>query len=601
MQASAPTPVPKGPKVPYKTIIETRGEGGYILICPSEGYSILQGSAKDIPTITRDEQRVLHELSYSFNRYIAPEKQYSAMPKSAPGAVKRPGDDFNARGDIRPALLKHGWVSLGNDHSVGGQAGVERWRRPGQDKKAGISATLGYRNFYVFSSNAHPFEAGRSYDNFSVLCLLEYGGDFSKCAAGLSNMGYGDEVKYLALKRYLDDRYEFYYNLIDTKRYWRKKNPANPNAPLGSMNKETWEYFLDEDERQILFHASTHLKKNFTMQELENTLAVCSRKLDPFKEYFYGLPPWDGQTDYIAQLGQTVTLNNEEERPVFNMILTRWLVAMVAGLTNHERNEIMIILYGAQGAKKSRWLQRIIPNVDHKKNYIYLGPVNPDDKDQKINLSTKALIIVDEFSDLKRYEVNSLKSFITTDHVNVRKAYGRNEQPYLRRASLAATTNEDEILTDTTGTRRFVPFEVASLDTSFPESLLHNVFIQAHTLYKNGALFYFEKDEIDLVNKRNSPFRHFSDEHALLTETFETNPEVGGRWFSAAEIKDVLSVVHRRTDLSSVRIGKSLHELKAKRKFNPQGGRSYYLKQIAFPTMNPQRSSVYQPQPTTPI
>ena len=61
--------------------------------------------------------------------------------------------------------------------------------RPG--KAAGTSATLKDRVFYVFSSNAAPFEPGRAYSPFAVLALLEFGGDFAATARALHQHGFG--------------------------------------------------------------------------------------------------------------------------------------------------------------------------------------------------------------------------------------------------------------------------------------------------------------------------------------------------------------------------------------------------------------------------
>jgi len=96
----------------------------------------------------------------------------------------RPGDDFNTRGDLRAALQQHGWALA--------RAGEnEYWRRPG--KASGWSATLKDRVFYVFSSNAAPFEANQAYSPFSVYTLLNHGGNYEHAARSLRLSGYGGD------------------------------------------------------------------------------------------------------------------------------------------------------------------------------------------------------------------------------------------------------------------------------------------------------------------------------------------------------------------------------------------------------------------------
>jgi hypothetical protein len=106
----------------------------------------------------------------------------------APDNADRPGDDFNRRGDVRAVLAQHGWVRV-----KGGEN--EYWRRPG--KESGTSATLkACENglvFYVFSSNASPFEPGQPYSAFAVYALLNHGGDWAQAASSLRLSGYGGD------------------------------------------------------------------------------------------------------------------------------------------------------------------------------------------------------------------------------------------------------------------------------------------------------------------------------------------------------------------------------------------------------------------------
>ena len=71
--------------------------------------------------------------------------------------------------------------------------GNELWRRPGKDS-GGHSATFDGHVFYVFSSNAAPFESERGYNGFQVYALLEHRGDFTAAARALLDKGYGQTL-----------------------------------------------------------------------------------------------------------------------------------------------------------------------------------------------------------------------------------------------------------------------------------------------------------------------------------------------------------------------------------------------------------------------
>lgn len=169
----------------FDTFIETRGEGGYALIYPSINYSILQGSFQRLPYLTKEERDIIISVCLSFNQIeketnLTKSKEYLDEIKK-----DRPGDVFNEQGDIRPILERHGWRLV---HSSGQK---EFWQRPGKSGRS-WSATFNFipNKFYVFSSNAYPFEPDRSYDKFSVYALLEHNGDFSRAARALMELGY---------------------------------------------------------------------------------------------------------------------------------------------------------------------------------------------------------------------------------------------------------------------------------------------------------------------------------------------------------------------------------------------------------------------------
>jgi len=162
------------------TLIETRGECGLFLCAPSPGYEITQGDLAAVPVITADERETLLTAARSLDEAPPPPFNGTSTPPWTGGV--RPGDDFNARGDPRPILEADGWrrVRAGEN---------EHWCRPGKTK--GTSATLKNGVFYVFTSNAPPFEPGEPYSPFAVHALLRHNGDFSAAARALKQEGFG--------------------------------------------------------------------------------------------------------------------------------------------------------------------------------------------------------------------------------------------------------------------------------------------------------------------------------------------------------------------------------------------------------------------------
>ena len=164
------------------TLIETRGEGGLFLCAPTPGYQLTQGTLVQAPVLTSDERDSLLEAARTLNEFV-PEPVEHGSPGSSP-PDRRPGDDFNERGDVRDLLQRHGWQLVRSGDN-------EYWRRPG--KQQGWSASLKDGVLYVFSSNAAPFEPQRAYSPFSIYALLEHGGDYEQAARALRQIGYGGD------------------------------------------------------------------------------------------------------------------------------------------------------------------------------------------------------------------------------------------------------------------------------------------------------------------------------------------------------------------------------------------------------------------------
>ena len=161
------------------TLVETRGEAGLFLCAPSPGYTLEQGDFTHIPTIPQEAREALLSAARELDEHPAVQERGSApaplvaapAPTTA-GFLTRPGDDFASRGDPRPYLQAHGWTLYGTKSD-----GNELWTRPGKDPRLGHSATLKDGVFFVFSSNAAPFEPNRGYIAYPVFALLEHAND----------------------------------------------------------------------------------------------------------------------------------------------------------------------------------------------------------------------------------------------------------------------------------------------------------------------------------------------------------------------------------------------------------------------------------------
>ncbi len=174
-----------------KTMIETRGEGGYVLApgSPNEchhlgkPYKLVQGSLGSIPDLAAQDRELLLSAALSFNEFLPRE----SIVHGATGRGFKPGDDFNERGSW-DFLKDAGWKFI--RQTGDGTILVQRPRK----SSPGISATVnhcGNELLYVFSTNASPFEPQRGYTRFAAYTLSIHGGDYRKASITLAYHGFG--------------------------------------------------------------------------------------------------------------------------------------------------------------------------------------------------------------------------------------------------------------------------------------------------------------------------------------------------------------------------------------------------------------------------
>jgi putative DNA primase/helicase len=204
----AQEPDPDNPRV-MKTLAETRGEGGYVIVAPSGGrchptgddWSTVAGQQGVIPEITWSQRVSLHNaITAALDATPAPsdpapaptQPSMTVSQRQAMGLGMRPGDEFNEKASWEDSwFVDEGWRI---SHRFGHET---FWVRPGKDPKDGHSATTGFRHgndcLYVFSTSAGlPTETPLS--KFMVYALYHHGGDLSAAAKSLRQQGYGDPI-----------------------------------------------------------------------------------------------------------------------------------------------------------------------------------------------------------------------------------------------------------------------------------------------------------------------------------------------------------------------------------------------------------------------
>jgi predicted P-loop ATPase len=118
---------------------------------------------------------------------------------------------------------------------------------------------------------------------------------------------------------------------------------------------------------------------------------------------------------------------------------------------------------------------------------------------------------------MQQKELNKLKAAMTMPSINERAAYARYHENRPHLASFCGTGNNVQFLSDTTGTRRWLPFEVVSIESPLSSpSDYDGIYAQAHTLYQQGFRYWFDKPEIERLQRHNEAYETVHSELELI-------------------------------------------------------------------------------------
>lgn len=342
------------------------------------------------------------------------------------------------------------------------------------------------------------------------------------------------EPKICQIIKFMDEHYEIRRNVVKEQIEFRKKMPASPETGLPPFNALRVKDFNT-------FYVNAHTKNiNCTQTDLKAVVdSDYAEPFNPFVHYFTSRKAWDGKTDFIGQITKTV---KAADQAFFEDSFRRWLVGMVAcAIDDDAQNHILILLHGAQGKGKSTFIRHLLP--PELKDYYRNGMINPDNKDHLLQMSSCLLINLDEFDTLSPERMQSLKSLITQDVVNERKAYDIQNYTYIRRASFIASTNNPHCLPDI-GQNRRIAFNTL-LDIDYHTPVNHEgIYAQAYALYRQGFQYWYENEEITFLNNRNEAFRQKDplEENLFFYFRAARPNDIHAQWFPAAYLMSVLSL-----------------------------------------------------------
>lgn len=351
---------------------------------------------------------------------------------------------------------------------------------------------------------------------------------------------------------------------------------TNNSSTCSLVNLSTYRELTDRDVNS-LWSSMSKTGVNVKLQHIYSV--ICSNfvpRWNPFEEYFNSLPEWDGTTDYIGRVAEMVSIRSEvgltpnpspkgegscSNSLTFTNCFRKWFVAMVAALLDERVvNNTILVFVGKQGIYKTTFFNNLLPPELQK---YFFTKTNSDrmTKDDKLSLAEFALICLEEIDSLKSSELNQLKALVTTKTISERAAYERFKEGRRHIASFCGTGNNIRFLTDSTGNRRWLPFEIINIDEPKPEKYHYDgLYSQALALWKSGFRYWFNQEEINALVGHVSNFEVTSTEEELLLTYFRKPlPNEQCLYLTCSNIVEKINI-YTKKPLSPIQVGRALRK-----------------------------------------
>lgn len=254
---------------------------------------------------------------------------------------------------------------------------------------------------------------------------------------------------------------------------------------------------------------------------------------NPIEEYLLSLPRWDGK-DRIRELANRIQCSNPQWADLFYI----WFLSMVAHWQQKDRqhaNSALPLLVGDQGCGKSTFCLNILP---HELRDYYTDSIDfSNRRDVELALGRFALINMDEFDSISSSYQGFMKHIIQKAVVQTRRPHGSTTEQVRRYATFIATSNNFDLLTDPTGSRRFICIEVKGIIDYQQPIDYKQLYAQAMQAVQNNERYWFTHEEEAYITRSNRHFQQTIPEEEVLHIHFrKPNDDEAFEELSCAEI-----------------------------------------------------------------
>ncbi|WP_289765232.1 BT4734/BF3469 family protein [Bacteroides acidifaciens] len=332
-----------------------------------------------------------------------------------------------------------------------------------------------------------------------------------------------EQLFVMQMDEFMKRRYEFRFNQLTSQVECRQRN--------------SFDFYFRPVDRRLM--ASITMNAQYEGLKLWDKDVVRYLNSDrvplyqPVEEFLYGLPHWDGK-DHIGDLARRVPCDN----PHWEQLFRRWFLGMVAhwrGLSKNHANSTSPILVGPQAYRKSTFCRLILPPCLQA---YYTDSIDFSRKrDAELYLNRFLLINMDEFDQIGITQQPFLKHILQKPVVNTRRPNASAVEELRRYASFIGTSNHKDLLTDTSGSRRYLGVEVTGVIDVVRPVDYEQLYAQAMAALYHNERYWFDEKEEAIMMEANQEFEQSPViEQLFLVYYRVAEDDEEGEWMLAADI-----------------------------------------------------------------
>jgi putative DNA primase/helicase len=288
-------------------------------------------------------------------------------------------------------------------------------------------------------------------------------------------------------------------------------------TPFGKPAGEIW---TDVDTtRTVEWLERKNCFVNSSVKTLEAVICVAHEySFHPIRDYLASLI-WDKvprvNAFFSGYLGAANTRLNAAASSSF-------FIGAIARITKPGiKNDIVPVLSGEQGRRKSMSIQALCPDPEYFTDHISaLGS-----KDSRAELAGRWLIELGEMARVKGHDLEVVKNFISCQVDHYRPSYGRMVADYPRQCVFIGTTNDRVSLNDETGARRFIPVEVTDCNVEAITRDRDQLWAEARERFHGGEKWWIEDRDILKDAKEQQDGCYLGGPWDCIIEAWIENPQ----------------------------------------------------------------------------